>query len=92
MKSMTKLFFVVALVISGLTMLNVDVSAKECGFCYGSGTCKDCLGKGYKYCPIPSQGCGSYDKQVNGKYVYDCQSCQITGNGKCKYCNGTGKR
>ena len=90
MKSMTKFFIVAALVISGLTMLNVDISAKDCGVCYGKGTCKTCLGKGWEYCPDPKQPCGNYDRQEYGKYVKNCSSCQ--GSGKCKICQGSGKR
>lgn len=54
-------------------------SGKMCNLCYGTGDCRTCEGKGFYYSP--------YD--LSKKII--CTSC-ANHDGKCKFCNGTGKR
>jgi len=78
-----------------------NLSGKQCTSCHGTGKCYynysygfgSCNGTGYVDCHI-CNGSGSYRGAIcttcKGTKVVKCPQCG--GSGKCKYCNGTGKR
>lgn len=50
---------------------------EDCHFCWGSGNCSTCNGKGYAY--------------GIGNSPIDCRNCWYGGKGKCSHCQGRGK-
>lgn len=60
--------------------VNIPEFAKlDCSICKGTKKCQTCNGRGYLF----SSASGKYDRNCT-----DCYNC----SGKCRYCNGTGKR
>ena len=56
-----------------------DDEDDTCSWCYGSGDCQTCDGKGY----VVERGYRAPDKEV------ECDDCD--GSGKCSHCNGWGR-
>lgn len=50
---------------------------ETCSHCWGSGTCQQCVGKGWYYESFTSN-------------VIECSTCDHNHNGKCRWCHGTG--
>lgn len=56
-----------------------EFAKQDCPICKGTKKCQTCGGRGYLY----SHASHKYDRNCT-----DCYNC----SGKCRYCNGTGKR
>lgn len=64
---------------SGSGVYIPEFAKKDCSICKGSGDCQVCGGDGYLWS-------SAADKE--NRYCWNCH----THNGKCPYCNGTGKQ
>ena len=56
-----------------------EFAKQDCPICKGTKKCQTCGGRGYLY------------SHASGKYDRNCTDCH-NHDGKCTYCNGTGKR
>lgn len=56
-----------------------EFAKQDCPICKGTKKCRTCGGRGYLY------------SHASGKYDRNCTDCH-NHDGKCTYCNGTGKR
>ena len=54
-------------------------SGKDCTFCYGTGNCQTCNGKGW------------YNNPLDLRKTVACPNCDRDHNGKCSHCHGTRK-
>lgn len=59
---------------------HVETVWVDCSHCHGTAKCQTCDGKGWYW-----GGLSGFDKLL-------CPNCQSNHNGKCSWCNGTGKR
>ena len=83
---MKKVLILLAITMSIIISASNFVDAKwkygPCDWCYGSGECRKCDGKGYTWETNTDDPDWWHDEQV------ECYECR--GTGVCPYCKGTG--